>query len=336
MRPVILNPLFAPLTSLAGIGPKQEKLYQHLLGRGEAPARVIDLLFHLPSGTIDRRARPKLRDVAFGQVVTVAVKVDRHRPPPPQRPRAPYLIYASDDTGDIVLTYFKARKEYLDKLLPVREWRYVSGTAAVYDGMLQMVHPDRVVSEADLAKLPLVEPVYPLTEGLGLNQVRRAADTALTRIPKLPEWQDPSWLARERFPDFDEALRTLHRPAEPTDVLPERSAWSRLAYDELLAGQVALALVRAHLRRPAGRSTPGTGHLRKRLIEALPFSLTPSQTRAIAEIIADLAKSERMLRLLQGDVGSGKTLVALLAAAAAVESGPPAARRPAPGICGKG
>ena len=178
MRPAVLNPLFAPLTSLAGVGPKQEKLFQRLTGRGEAPARVIDLLFHLPSGTIDRRARPKLRDVASGQIVTVAVKVDRHRPPPPRNPRAPYLIYASDDTGDIVLTYFKARKDYLEKLLPVGALRYVSGTAAIYDGMLQMVHPDRVVSEADLAKLPLVEPVYPLTEGLGLNQVRRAADAA--------------------------------------------------------------------------------------------------------------------------------------------------------------
>jgi ATP-dependent DNA helicase RecG len=325
MRPAVLNPLFAPLTSLAGVGPKQDKLFQRLTGRGEAPVRMIDLLFHLPSGTIDRRARPKLRDVASGQIVTVAVKVDRHRPPPPRNPRAPYLIYASDDTGDIVLTYFKARKDYLEKLLPVGALRYVSGTAAIYDGMLQMVHPDRVVSEADLAKLPLVEPTYPLTEGLGLNQVRRAADSAVARIPELPEWQEPSWLAREQFPDFAAALRVLHRPAEPTDVQPEGLAWSRLAYDELLAGQLALALVRAHLRRPAGRATPGTGHLRKKLIEALPFSLTPSQTRALAEIIADLAKPERMLRLLQGDVGSGKTVVALLAAAAAVESGRQAA-----------
>jgi ATP-dependent DNA helicase RecG len=325
MRPAVLNPLFAPLTSLAGVGPKQEKLFQRLTGRGEAPVRVIDLLFHLPSGAIDRRARPKLRDVAFGQVVTVAVTVDRHRPPPPHRPRAPYLIYASDDTGDIVLTFFSARKDYLEKLLPVGSVRYVSGTAAIYDGMLQMVHPDRVVSEADLAKLPLVEPVYPLTEGLGLNQVRRAADSALGRIPSLPEWQDLSWLARERFPDFGAALRRLHRPAEPADILPEGLAWSRLAYDELLAGQVALALVRAHLRRPAGRATPGTGHLRKKLIEALPFSLTPSQSGAIRDITADLAKPERMLRLLQGDVGSGKTVVALLAAAAVVEAGRQAA-----------
>src|SRR5580692_5591611 len=325
MRPAILNPLFAALTSLAGVGPKQGKLFQHLTGRGEAPVRLVDLLFHLPSGSIDRRARPKLREVASGEVVTVAVKIDRHRPPPPARSRAPYLIYASDDTGDIVLTYFKASKDYLDKLLLVGAERYISGTAAIYDGMLQMVHPDRVVSEADLAKLPLVEPVYPLTEGLGLNQVRRAAEAAVARIPLLPEWQDPSWLSRERFPEFGAALRILHRPAEPTDVMPEGLAWSRLAYDELLAGQVALALVRAHLRRPAGRATPGTGHLRKKLIEALPFRLTPSQTRAVADIVGDLAKPERMLRLLQGDVGSGKTVVALMAAAAVVESGRQAA-----------
>jgi len=164
-----------------------------------------------------------------------------------------------------------------------------------------------------------------LTEGLALNQVRRAAEGALVRLPTLPEWQEPSWVARERFPPFDASLRALHHPTEPTDLLPDGAAWSRLAYDELLAGQVALALVRAHLRRPSGRATPGTGHLRQRLIESLPFSLTPSQVRAISEIISDLAKPERMLRLLQGDVGSGKTVVALLAAAAVVEAGRQAA-----------
>jgi ATP-dependent DNA helicase RecG len=325
MRPAILNPLFAPLTSLAGIGPKQDQLYRRLLGRAEAPARVVDLLFHLPSGTIDRRARPKLRDVVPGTVVTVAVRIDLHRPPPPRRPRAPYLVYASDDTGDILLTWFNARPDYLEKLMPVGALCYVSGAVAIYDGMRQMVHPDRVVAEADLAKLPLVEPVYPLTEGLHLNQLRKAAEAALARLPALPEWQEPSWLARERFPTFAEALRILHRPAEPADALPEGSAWSRLAYDEFLAGQVALALVRAHVRRPAGRATHGSGHLRKRLIEALTFALTVSQTRAVHEIVADLAKPERMLRLLQGDVGSGKTVVALLAAACVVEGGRQAA-----------
>jgi ATP-dependent DNA helicase RecG len=324
MRPSLLNPLFAAVTTLTGIGSQLEKLYRRLFDR-EQPARVIDVLFHLPTGTIDRRARPKLRDVVPDTVVTVAVTVDRHRPPPPHRPRAPYQVYTSDETGDLTLTYFNARKDYLQRLLPVGERRYVSGTVALYDHMRQMVHPDRVVAEADLAKLPLVEPVYPLTEGLSLNQVRKAADAALARLPDLPEWQEASWVARERFPSFTEALRTLHRPTEPADLLPEGLAWSRLAYDEFLAGQLALALVRAHLRRPAGRATPGTGHIRKKLIEALPYALTPSQGRAVADIVADLGKPERMLRLLQGDVGSGKTVVALLAAAAAIEAGRQAA-----------
>ena len=324
MRPSLLNPLFAAVTTLTGIGSQLEKLYRRLFDR-EQPARVIDVLFHLPTGTIDRRARPKLRDVVPDTVVTVAVTVDRHRPPPPHRPRAPYQVYTSDETGDLTLTYFNARKDYLQRLLPAGERRYVSGTVALYDHMRQMVHPDRVVAEADLAKLPLVEPVYPLTEGLSLNQVRKAADAALARLPDLPEWQEASWVARERFPSFTEALRTLHRPTEPADLLPEGLAWSRLAYDEFLAGQLALALVRAHLRRPAGRATPGTGHIRKKLIEALPYALTPSQGRAVADIVADLGKPERMLRLLQGDVGSGKTVVALLAAAAAIEAGRQAA-----------
>ena len=320
MRPSLLNPLFSGIATLPGIGPKLEKVYGRLLG-GDDKTRIVDLLFHVPSGAIDRRARPKLRDVQLDTVVTVAVSIDRHRPPPPHRPRAPYQIYASDETGDLVLTFFNARKDYLQRVLPVGERCYVSGKIDLYDGMRQMVHPDRIVAEADFAKLPLVEPVYPLIEGLSLHALGKAVNAALARLPELPEWQDASWVARERFPSFAEALRALHRPPEPSDVLPERLAWSRLAYDELLAGQLALGLVRAHIRRPTGRATIGTGALRKKLVEALPYSLTVSQARAVAEIGADLAKPERMLRLLQGDVGSGKTVVALLCAASAIEGG---------------
>jgi ATP-dependent DNA helicase RecG len=326
MRPPLLNPLFAALTSLPGVGPKQEKLYARLFGRPEGVPRIADLLFHLPSGAVDRRARPKLRDVQPGTVVTVAVTVDHHKPSPPHRPRAPYRIYASDDSGGtLILTYFNARRDYLEKLLPVGATRYVSGTTDLYDGMLQMVHPDRVVDEAGLASLPLVEPVYPLTEGLGPNLLRKAVDGALEKLPQLPEWQDEAWVSRERFPAFADALRSLHRPAEPRDVLPESAAWSRLAYDELLAGQLALGLVRAHIRRPAGRANAGDGKLREKIVAALPYSLTTSQRRALEEITADLALPQRMLRLLQGDVGSGKTIVALLAAAAVIETGRQAA-----------
>ena len=158
------------------------------------------------------------------------------------------------------------RADYLEKLFPVGEKRYVSGTTALYDGMLQMVHPDRVVDEKGLAALPMVEPVYPLTEGLGINQVRKAADAAAGKIPALPEWQDAAWLTRNRLPSFGDALLSLHRPAEPSDIAPQGPAWSRLAYDELLASQIALTLVRAHLRRQSGRGSAGDGRVRKRIV----------------------------------------------------------------------
>jgi ATP-dependent DNA helicase RecG len=325
MRPTLLDPLFASLTTLAGIGPKVEKLFGRLLGREHTAPRIVDLLLHLPSGTVDRRSRPKLRDVVPGTVATFAVTIDRHKPSPPNRPRAPYQVYASDDTGDLILTFFHARKDYLEKLLPVGELRYVSGTTALYDGMLQMVHPDRVVSEADLDKLPLVEPVYPLTEGLTANQVRKAAEGALGKLPNLPEWQDPAWVARQGFPTFAEAMQRLHRPEEPSDIQPEGPAWSRLAYDELLAGQMALALMRAHQRKQPGRGSSGEGRLRAQVIGAMPYSLTLSQARAVDDIVTDLALPHRMVRLLQGDVGSGKTVVALLAAATVIEAGRQAA-----------
>ena len=323
MRPVLLNPLFASITSLPGVGPKLERLYARLLDR-DGP-RVVDLLFHMPSGVIDRRARPKLVDVQPGQVVTVAVTIEEHRPPPRNRPRAPYRVVTHDDTSTLTLTYFNARGDYLEKLLPPGETRYVSGTAEFYDGMLQMVHPDRVVDEKGFADLPLVEPVYPLTENLSLGHVRRAMDGALTRIPALPEWQDEAWISREQFPPFAEALRHLHRPAQPHDVLPESPAWTRLAYDELVAGQLALALLRAHMRRQAGRGTASEGRLRARILKALPYMLTHSQQKAVDDIVTDLARPQRMLRLLQGDVGSGKTVVALIAAATVVEAGRQAA-----------
>ena len=325
MRPSVLNPLFAPLSALPGIGPKLEKLFGRLIGRDDEPLRLIDLLFHLPTGFVDRRNQPKLSAVTPETVVTVAVTVDRHRPPPPNRPRAPYNIDTSDDTNTLTITYFNARKDYLEKLFPEGETRYVSGVTTLYDGHLQMVHPDRVVDAAGFASLPLIDPVYPLTEGLHPNQLRKALDLALHRLPELAEWQDAAWLKRNSFPGFAEALRSVHHPAEPADLEPASAAWSRLAYDELLAGQLALALLRGHMRTRAGRGSAAEGLLRARIVAALPYSLTPSQQRAVDDIIADLAQPNRMLRLLHGDVGSGKTVVALLAAATVIEAGRQAA-----------
>src|SRR5207248_1020032 len=324
MRPPLLNPLFAPITSLARIGPKQDRLFRHLLDREDTP-RMVDLLLHLPASVIDRRARPKIRDAVPGTVVTLEVTVDRHRPPPPRSSRAPYLVYASDDTGDVVLTYFRALPGYVEKLLPLGGKRYVSGTLQMYDGVPQIVHPDRVVDEAAFAKLSGIDPVYPLTEGLALGSLRRAIALALQKLPSLPEWISPEIIRRCQFPPIKAALNRVHMPLEPTDILPDGPFWSRLAFDELLAGQLALALVRAQLRRPAGERHAGDGRLRNKVIDALPYALTSSQRQAAAAIAEDLRQPVRMLRLLQGDVGSGKTVVALLAAAAVTEVGKQAA-----------
>jgi ATP-dependent DNA helicase RecG len=299
-------------------------LMRPLLTRDETP-RLVDLLLHLPASVIDRRARPKIRDAVPGNVVTLEVTVDRHRPPPPRNSRAPYLVYASDDTGDVVLTYFRSLPGYVEKLLPVGARRYVSGTLQMYDGVPQIVHPDRVVDETAFAKLSGIDPVYPLTQGLALGSLRRAIALALQRLPNLPEWISPDVIRRCGFPPIEQALNRVHVPLELTDILPDGRFWSRLAFDELLAGQLALALVRAQLRRPAGDRHAGDGHLRNKIIDALPYALTVSQRQATAAIAEDLRQPVRMLRLLQGDVGSGKTVVALLAAAAVTEVGKQAA-----------
>src|SRR5580693_6028870 len=219
MRPALLNPLFAPVTGLSGVGPKQDKLFRYLLGRNETP-RLIDLLLHLPASVIDRRARPKIRDAVAGTVVTLEVTVDRHRPPPPRNARAPYLVYASDDTGDVVLTYFRAQPGYVEKLLPVGSKRFVSGTLQMYDGIPQIVHPDRVVDEKAFAELSGIDPVYPLTEGLALGSLKRAIAQALAKRPQLPEWISPEVIRRCHFPPIAEAISRVHQPVELTDILP--------------------------------------------------------------------------------------------------------------------
>jgi ATP-dependent DNA helicase RecG len=327
MRPALLDPLFVPITSLEGVGPKIAALIEKVLvadvsARG---ARAADLLFTLPHSIIDRRNRPGIAHSAEGVVVTLDVTIDRHQPPPRGNRSVPYRVFAFDETGEVALTFFHANAGWLERTLPVGERMVVSGRMEWFNGRPSMVHPDHMVAADQAGGLPLVEPVYPLTAGLHGKVLRRAVLQALARVPTLPEWIDPDVVPRQTFPTFADALKRLHEPADPHDVAPEGAAWRRLAYDELLAGQVALALVRAKVRKRAGRSLAGTGQITAALREALPYRLTASQELALADIGTDMAKPDRMLRLLQGDVGSGKTVVALLAMARAVESGGQAA-----------
>ncbi|HXY99064.1 MAG TPA: DEAD/DEAH box helicase, partial [Stellaceae bacterium] len=318
MRPEILFPLFAPVTALPGVGPRFGKLLERLAG----PA-VVDLLWHLPNGIIDRSFTPKVKDAPEGAIATIKLQVDAHLKP--RNPRQPYRVRCRDETGFLHLVYFHVKGDWLDKLLPVGATRWVSGRVERFNNEIQITHPDHVLGPEEFQRMKPNEPVYGLTAGLPLRTVQKAVDAALARLPKLPEWQEPSLLQQRRWPDWAQALALAHAPGGPADLLPEAPARQRLAYDELLANQLAIALVRAHTKRLPGRSLKVAGKLRQKVLDALPFSLTHSQRQALAEIAGDMASPARMLRLLQGDVGSGKTVVALLAMLDAVEAGAQAA-----------
>ncbi|MBA5776559.1 ATP-dependent DNA helicase RecG [Stappia sp. F7233] len=325
MRPALLDPLFRPISSLSGIGPKTAKTMQTLLeGSGDREPALVDLLFHMPSGVIDRRLRPGIARAPEGAIVTLEVRIDRHQPPP-RHSKIPYRVFAHDDSGEIALVFFHARRDWLEKTLPEGETLLVSGKVEWFNGRAQMVHPDHMVPIGDAADLPLVEPVYPLTAGLSSKMLQKALGLALKSVPDLPEWLDAAFLDRRRFPPFREALEEIHHPADGGVGSDENPALSRLAYDEYLANQLALALVRRSLKTVGGISRRPDGHLKRKVLAALPYSLTDGQRQAVAEIESDLAEPTRMLRLLQGDVGAGKTIVALLAICTVVESGAQAA-----------
>jgi ATP-dependent DNA helicase RecG len=328
LRPSILDPLFTPAAALPGVGPRIAAALDRLLGAAGGGARVVDLVFHLPTGIVSRAMQGSIREAPPGQPLTLAGRVTAHRPPPPGRARAPYKVLIEDDTGDVTLVFFNLPRQRIAAMLPMGARVLVSGTIEVWDGHRQMVHPARILGERDAAETSTAEAVYGLTEGVSSRLIGKYVGAALARVPPLPEWQDPAFLARNGFPPFADALRELHDPnvgALSAESAAARPARRRLAYDELLASQLALALVRLRRRRLPGRSNAGGGDLARRIVEGLPYALTGAQVKATRDIRRDLESDSRMLRLLQGDVGSGKTLVALLAMADAVEAGRQAA-----------
>lgn len=315
MRPSILFPLFAETRTLGGVGPKMEKLIARVAG-----PRIVDLIFDLPVGLIDRSYRPKLKDAESGRIATVTVTVLEHLVPRDRR--QPYRIRCLDDTAVIELIYFHAHADYLIRTLPVGSKRIISGKIERYRDKLQMPHPDHVLAPEEVQELPLHEPVFALTEGLPVKSLVKAIRAAVAKVPVLAEWDDPAFLKSRGWTSFDKALRAAHAPASELDLLPDRPVRQRLAYDELLANQLALLMIRRQMRSvKKGRSLRGDGRLKAKAIAALPFALTDGQLHAIGEIEADMEAPQRMLRLLQGDVGAGKTIVAFLALLGAVEAG---------------
>ena len=314
MRPPSLFPIFGDINALPGIGPRLQELVERVAG-----PRIVDLLWTLPTGLVDRRHAPKIAEAVFGEIATIAVRIDAHEAP--GAPKRPYRVICSDETGFMTLVFFHAKPDWLEKTYPVGEIRVVSGRVDEFGGGRQMTHPDFVATLEDADSIRTVQPVYPLTQGLTQKVIKRAVDGALDRTPGLAEWVDENLLAQRQWPDWRTALKRAHRPESGPDLLPESVARVRLAYDELLATQLALLLVRQRQRRLRGRTLAGDGRRRRKIVDALPFALTGSQQMALAEILRDMAAPARMVRMLQGDVGSGKTVVSLLAMAAAVEAG---------------
>lgn len=312
-RPEILFPLFAGLETLEGIGPKTAKHYSGL--HIETPK---DLLLTLPVGGIDRSRKRTIREVDLPGMATVEVTVGRHRKP---AGRGPYRVEVSDAETVFQLVFFHAKGDYLERILPTGSRRVVSGRVELFDGVAQMAHPDHIVPPEEAAQIPGFEPVYPLTAGVTQKGMAKAVASALPRAPYLGEWIDLELLKRKGWPAWPDALAQAHNPKGPEDVSRSAKARERLAYDELLAHQMTLGLARLSVRKAKGFASVGDGSLRQKVLDYLPFSPTGAQLRAIDEIASDMGAPVRMSRLLQGDVGAGKTLVALMALLIAVEAG---------------
>ncbi len=319
MRPAILNPLFAEATSLSGVGPKVARLLTTALGTSPGPARVVDLTFHLPAGIVDRSYCPTVRDAQPERIATVTVHVLEYLPR--RISRQPIRVLVADETAAMEVVFFTGREDWIRERMPLKARITLSGRVERYKDRLQMPHPDYIVPAEDGAAVPEFDVIYRTTEGLPARSLQKLIRRALEKVPDLPEWQDSAWRQKNHWSEFRPALLAAHAPISDADLLPTAPARMRLAYDELLANQLALALLRSSMRNKPGRSLKSPGRLRRKVLASLPFQLTNSQSSAIAEITAAMEDSSRMLRLLQGDVGSGKTIVAMAAMLNAVEAG---------------
>ncbi len=313
-RPEILFPLFGDLSGLKGVGPKTADTLGHM--GIEVPR---DLLYTLPHSVVDRRLRDTVQGADLPATLTVEVQIGAHRPP--RNKGGAYRVQVEDAQIAFQIVFFHARGDYVAKILPFGARRIVSGKVEFFDGMAQMVHPDHVLLPDEADSLLPFEPVYPLTAGVTQKTMVKAATDALSRAPDLAEWIDPRLMEREDWPGWRAAMEMAHAPQGTGALSLDSPARRRLAYDELMAHQLTLALARAQRRAKPGIETAGNGKLRHKVITALPYRPTGAQMRAIDEITDDMASPHRMNRLLQGDVGSGKTLVAFMALLTAVEAG---------------
>ncbi len=306
-RPFVLDPLFRNLKVLSGVGPKTLKSFERLI-QGE---KLFDLLAHKPIDLLDRTYAPDIKDAESGKLATLDVKVIKHTPA--ARRNLPYRVKCSDGTGSVDLIFFRAYQDYMLKHYPIGATLKVSGKIDIYRDQPQIVHPDLLSVGDDKGEVSLIEPIYPLTQGITNKTLQKAIQSALGFCPKLPEWCDADYKKQQKWSDWHKAIEKLHTPDKQEDIDPHAPARERLAYDECLANQLTISLMRHRQKKKKGTAFTTNGSYRQECMKALPFSLTNAQMRALQDIDYDMSAPSRMMRLLQGDVGSGKTIVAALA-----------------------
>jgi ATP-dependent DNA helicase RecG len=329
MRHPVLFPLFAPITRIKGVGGTTSEALSRLLPvsttiAGAKIPIIRDLLFHLPVGLLDRRFTCALNAAPDGVIATFVVRVQTHLPPPAAARRfgkKPYKVICENDTGELTLVFFNAREEYLQQMLPAGQVRVISGRTEKFDHRLQMTHPDIITTVDKLAEVQKPEAVYPLTLGLTSRRVHKLVMDALANTPELPEWAEEKHVVENGWPTWRSAVLAAHHPLTQEELAATSPVRMRLAHDEMLSGQLHLALLRRNRYAQPGIVVKGLGHLTESLLATLPFRLTQGQIDVLQEICVDMASGHRMGRLLQGDVGSGKTIVALLAMLRVAEQG---------------
>ncbi len=320
MRPAILYSLFTHISTLKGIGPKLSESISKFCG-----PNLIDLLWHLPVSIIDRKSMPTIDKMQDGCIVTVSVEIQQHITPPAHKKSIPYKVRCYTPSGFISLVFFHVKGNYLKQQMPEGSTRIISGKVEHFNGEVQITHPDYIEPPENIDKVCIIEPIYPLTHTVSRKIMRKSILGALKNAPKLPEWINSHFLQKEKFPSWHDAIQKVHHPESLDDVSRHHPARRRLAFDELLAFQLSLRLIRELSAKDKGNAVKVEGTLKSQLLSTLPFKLTNAQLQAIKEIETDQATPTKMMRLLQGDVGSGKTIVSLCAMLNAVEAGMQAA-----------
>ena len=305
IRPQFLFPLFGSLENLKGIGSKTVLNLKKI-----GIYKPLDFLYSFPTNLKTRVFANTVSDLNVNKVVIIKIKIIKHNF---KYFKGPLNIEVTDGLKKINLIFFNAKNDWIKKNFPIEQERIISGKLEKYKNQFQIIHPDYIEKIFDIDKIPVIEPIYSLTKGISqkvfLNSVNQILQLISEEISNC-EWINKKRLKEMNWTDFKNSLKKIHNPKTNEDISLNSNYRLRLAYDELLSHQLSLVIARSFSKKNTKKRKKIGYKFSTLMKKRLPFSLTNSQEKCIAEIQSDLSRDERMYRLIQGDVGSGKTLVA--------------------------